>query len=166
MLTSFQTPRLRFHGGFTVRSGSIVREQPVSRAHALADCLATTNYAVSVGSNGFNLAVQQRQLQPLDLQPLPDPLLRTPMTAKVIPGLVAAMSWFDPSNNNNDYDGLYAIVTKDSIRTRNKQQLDDGLGHRAWPRQLRNRHIPAGNHGLHQCASGQLCNARNASPSV
>jgi hypothetical protein len=75
-----------------------------------AECLASTNYSVT--SSAFNLALQQRQFQALD---------HATVAGSAFPdkdgqddlGMVAAMSWFDPSSNNNDYRGLYAVVTKD-----------------------------------------------------
>lgn len=78
-----------------------------------ADCLATTNYSVHIGSTGFNLAVQSRQLQPLDRATVAGSAFTDANDGQADLGLVAAMTWFDPSNNNNDYHGLYAIVTKD-----------------------------------------------------
>ena len=78
------------------------------------DCLATTNYAVTVGSGGFNLAVQARQFQPLDFATVAGSAFTDANDGQADLGLVAAMSWFDPLNNNNkNYHGLYAIVTKD-----------------------------------------------------
>ncbi len=75
------------------------------------DCLATSNYAPTGG--GFNLAVQNRQLQPLDRATVAGSAFTDANDGQADLGLVAAMTWFDPSNNNNDYHGLYAVVTKD-----------------------------------------------------
>jgi hypothetical protein len=77
------------------------------------DCLATSNYAVAVGSGGFHLAAQQRQLQTLDHATVAASAFVDAMDGQADLGMVATMSWFDPSNNNNDYHGLYAVVTKD-----------------------------------------------------
>jgi hypothetical protein len=78
-----------------------------------ADCLVSTNYGV--GSAGFNLALQKRQFQTLDYASVAGSAFKDGNDGGNDLGLVVAMSWFDadPATNNNDYRGLYAVVTKD-----------------------------------------------------
>jgi hypothetical protein len=57
--------------------------------------------------------VQPRQLQTLDHATVAASAFVDAKDGQADLGMVATMSWFDPSNNNNDYHGLYAVVTKD-----------------------------------------------------
>jgi hypothetical protein len=77
------------------------------------DCLATTNYAVNVGTASFNLAAQTRQLQTLDHATVAASAFTDANDGQADVGMVAALSWFDSSGNTADYHGLYAIVTSD-----------------------------------------------------
>jgi hypothetical protein len=78
-----------------------------------ADCLASSAYTVVSPSPGYNLALQPRELQPLDNASVAASAFDDGNDSQHDVGMVAALSWFEPSGSPTDYRGLFAVVTKD-----------------------------------------------------